>query len=234
VSSSFPVTRWSLVAAAGADDRHSALRELCAAYWEPLYTWLRRSGHDPEQASDLLAAFVARLLEKGDVATADSGKGRFRAYLLGALKHFVANERARDRALKRGGGAVPFSLDAAGAETRLSLEPAHDETPERAYERRWALAIVERARGRLAGEQRRAGRAEAWEALAVYLSGDEGRPSYAETAAVLGRSEGAVKVAVHRLRRRFGELLREEVAETLSDPGEVEAEIGLLLDALSR
>jgi RNA polymerase sigma-70 factor (ECF subfamily) len=243
---SFLTTRWSLVAAAGRQqpgaaapaDARAALEALCRAYWPPLYAFARRSGARPDEAADQVQDFFTRLLEKGDLAAADPQRGRFRAWLLTAFRHHAANLRDRERAQKRGGGRRPLSLDAphvdAGeAETRLGQELADPRTPEAEYERQWALLVLDRARERLAAELVRAGKGRELEALRPFLTaGDEGLP-YATIGEALGRSEGAVKVAVHRLRRRYGELLREEVAGTLADPREVADELAALMAALA-
>ena len=241
MSDTFLTTRWSVVAAAGRGqpgrsapaEVRAALSELCAAYWPPLYAFARRRGSAPDEAADHVQDFFARLLEKGDLAAADPQRGRFRAWLLTAFKHHASNVRDRERAQKRGGGRAPLSLDAAEAEQRFGPQLTDPRTPEAEFERRWALLVLDRALERLAVEQRRAGKARELDELRpVLVAGEEGAP-YAEIAERLGRSEGAVKVAVHRLRRRYGELLREEVAGTLADEREVEEEIGALLRALS-
>jgi len=246
VSESFFTTRWSLVAEAGRQrpgaappaEVRAALEVLCRAYWPPLYAFARRGGARPDEAADQVQDFFARLLEKGDLAAADPQRGRFRAWLLTAFRHHAANLRDRDRAQKRGGGRRALSLDApqvdAGeAESRLLPQLADPRTQEAEYERQWALLVLERARERLAAELVRAGKARELDALLPFLTaGDEGLP-YAQVAQDLGRSEGAVKVAVHRLRRRYGELLREEVAGTLADPREVADELAALMAALA-
>ena len=241
MSDTFLTTRWSVVAAAGRGqpgstappDVRAALSELCAAYWPPLYAFARRRGSAPDEAADLVQDFFARLLEKGDLAAADPQRGRFRAWLLTAFKHHASNVRDRARAAKRGGGKAPLSLDASDAEQRFGPQLADPRTPEAEFERRWALLVLDRALARLAAEQQRAGKTRELDELRPFLvAGEEGAP-YAQIAERLGRSEGAVKVAVHRLRRRYGELLREEVAGTLADPQAVEEEIAALMAALA-
>lgn len=240
MSDTFLTTRWSVVAAAGrgqpgkpAPDVRAALSVLCTAYWPPLYAFARRRGSPPDEAADLVQDFFARLLEKGDLAAADPQRGRFRAWLLTAFKHHASNVRDKARAAKRGGGRAPLPLQADDAEQLYGPQLADPRTPEAEFERRWALLVLDRALARLVSEQQRAGKARELEALRPFLvAGEEGAP-YAEIAGRLGRSEGAVKVAVHRLRRRYGELLREEVAGTLADEREVEEEIGALMRALS-
>lgn len=232
----FATTHWSVVLTAGGDDAalaRDALSTLCAAYWYPLYAYLRRRGSGPEEAQDLVQGFFADLLERGSLATADRERGRFRAFLLGSLAHFVANEHARERALKRGGGQAPLSLDFAAAEDRFSLEPADARTPEAVFEATWAHELLERVIERLRAEYVADGRRELYEHLLPCLAGDvEARP-YASIAAELELSEGAVKTAAHRLRARFRALFRSEIAHTVRDPGDVEDEIRDLFGALS-
>lgn len=230
----FLTTRWSVVQAAGEEDSpasREALARLCEAYWYPLYAFVRRSGHDAAAARDLTQGFFARLLEKRDLAAADPGRGRFRSFLLANLKFFLANERERQGALKRGGGRAPFSMDFEGADSRFGLEPAHGETPERAFERTWALALLERVLELVGREYARRGQGELFEALRPELTGaePESRRALAER---LSMTEGALKVALHRLRRRYGDALREAIAETVADPSEVDREIGALFEVL--
>jgi RNA polymerase sigma-70 factor (ECF subfamily) len=233
---SFRTTRWTVVrAASGApsSERRAALETLCAAYWPPVYAFVRRQGAAPARAEDLTQAFFARLLEKDDLRLADRERGRFRSFLLGALRHFLANEDDRERALKRGGGRAPLSLDATALrELEDGMEHEADcLTPEREFERAWAGAVLTRARARLALEQEEAGKTAQWRALEPHLSNTDERGHGAELARLLGISENAVRVALHRLRRRFGELVRDEVRETVG-PGEVEDEVRELLRAL--
>lgn len=215
-----------------AEDARAALADLCAAYWPPLYAFARRAGAGPHDAADLVQGFFARLLEKGDLSSADPARGRFRAWLVVAFRNFSANARDRERAKKRGGGRVPLRIDADAAETLYAPEPADPRTPDREFERRWALTVLARALEHLAAEQGRAGKQAEFEALRPWLVGGGAEGGYARLADALGRNEGALKVAVHRLRRRYGELLREEVAGTLDDPGQVEAELAALMEAL--
>lgn len=231
----FRTTRWSVVAAAGRADTPSArdaLEVLCRAYWYPLYLYVRRRGRSADEASDLVQGFFARLLERRDLAAADPERGRFRAFLRTALEHHLANERDRERALKRGGGARVLSLDLADAEGRLAAEPQDGRTPESAFDRTWALAVMERALARVAEEYQRAGRGPVFERLAPCLSGSTDLP-YRELARQVDLTEGAFKVAVHRARTRFRDALRREVADTLRDPAEVDRELADLLAALS-
>ncbi len=232
----FLTTRWSVVLAAGgcgSEDARAALEHLASSYWFPLYAYVRRRGFGEHEARDLTQGFFALLLERDDLASASPDKGRFRAYLLTALKHYLANERERARAAKRGGERPPLSLDAASADTGWALEPRDDETPERAYERAWATAVLERALERLREDYERRGDAALFEALRPILApGSDGKP-YAVIAAELGTTEGALKVAVHRLRRRFGASLRAEIADTVADPAAVDDEVHHLFQALA-
>ncbi len=229
----FQTTRWTLVRAASlapAPERRAALETLCSAYWPPVYAFVRRGGASPVLAEDLTQAFFARLLARDDFAQADPERGRFRSFLLGALRHFLANERERERAAKR--GPRPLSLDSAALnQLESGLEPSSADTPERVFERAWAAAVLERGRGRLAEEQESAGKGAQWRALEPHLASSDERGHVAELAATLGISENAVRVALHRLRRRFGELVRDEVRETVA-PGEVEDEVSVLWRAL--
>jgi len=231
----FATTRWSVVAAAGRGDTPSArdaLEQLCGSYWYPLYAFVRRRSTAPDDALDLTQGFFARLLEKRDLSRADRGRGRFRSFLLAALKHYLANQRDRERAEKRGGGAPVLSLDAASAEGRFQSEPADERTPEASFERTWALVVLERALDRVRDEYRRAGRGALFGALEARLIDAPGGRPYAELAAELDLTEGAFKVAVHRARRRFREELRREIAETLADPADVDDELRDLFEAL--
>jgi RNA polymerase sigma factor (sigma-70 family) len=234
----FATTRWSLVLAAGADpssaDSREALAALFETYWYPLYGFLRSRGYDTEDAQDLTQAFFARLLEKHAISQADPTRGRFRSFLLASLKHFAANERDRDMAKKRGGGAPMLSLEVEGAECRFQMEPPSDETPERIFDRRWALTLLGRVMSRLEAEVSESGRHRQFERLKTYLTGDRPQLSYAETATELGTSEGAVKVAVHRLRRQFRDLVRDEIAQTVASPEEIEDELRHLWSAVGR
>lgn len=244
MADAFRTTRWSIVAAAGrwradaqSDEARAALGELIEAYWPPLYAYARRRGQDSEGAADLVQGFFARLVEKGSLEAEDDGRARFRAFVLRAFQHFMANQAAAARAAKRGGGASPLSLERASLEREERganewRELGIAETPERAFERRWALQVMRHALVRLELEQDQAGRSQLFAELRAHLAPGETPPSHAEVAARVGSSEGAVKVALHRLRRRYGELVRDEVAGTLRDPGEVDAELEELMRAL--
>jgi RNA polymerase sigma factor (sigma-70 family) len=231
----FATTRWSQVIAAGAEqtrDSRDALARLCELYWYPLYAYVRRWGYDADQAQDLTQEFFSRLLEKHYLKAADPARGRFRSFLLASLKHFLSNERDRANAVKRGGRATVIPLEFENAEGRYSREPPDHETPETVYERRWALTLLERTVARLRSEFEAAGKEAVFTRLEGHLTGEQETLPYADLGAALGMSEGAVKVAVHRLRRRFGALLREEIAETVGDPAQVDDEIRDLFRAL--
>jgi RNA polymerase sigma-70 factor (ECF subfamily) len=237
---SFPTTRWSRILAAreadpAASEAREALAELCRAYWYPLYTFIRSRGHDPETSRDLTQDFFARLIEADFLAGVDRGRGKFRSFLLAACTHFLANRRDFERAAKRGGGRRIVSIDATEAEGRYGLEPSHRLTPEALFARRWALTVLAQALDRLRDEHQATGPAqlERFEALRQTLTGDGRRVPYAELAARLGMTEGAIQVAVHRLRRRYREVLRELIAATVSDPAEIDEEIRDLFAALA-
>ena len=231
----FATTHWSIVLAAGhrsQPDSKAALAKLCEAYWFPLYCYVRRSGHGADEAQDLTQAFFATLLEKESLRAADPHRGRFRSFLLASMNHFLANQRRR-LAQKRGGGRVPLSLDFPSAESRFSREPSHDLTPEKVYERRWAMTLLERGLSQLRQEYVAGGKAAIFDRLAVFLAGDRG-PAYHDIAVELGMTQGAVKVAVHRLRKRCREHLRCEVAQTVAAGQDVEDELRDLLAAVGR
>jgi RNA polymerase sigma-70 factor (ECF subfamily) len=231
----FASTRWSLVLAAGrgdAPEAQAALAALCEVYWYPLYAYVRRSGYSADEAQDLTQGFFARLLEKHDLRAADSERGRFRSFLLTAFKRFVSKERHRARALKRGGGRRMLSLDFDQGESRFRLEPVTDVTPETIYERRWALTLLDRVMARLRDDFERAGKRDEFDHLKVFLTGEAAAPSYREVAAELGTTEGAVKVAVHRLRRKFRDLVLAEIAQTVTAPEEAEDELRHLFEAI--
>lgn len=230
----FATTRWSLVLGARDGDSaasQAALAELCESYWFPLYAFVRRQGHGPDDAADLTQGFFAKLLEKNYLQDVRPDAGRFRSFLLASLKHFIYNEWDRQQAQKRGGHVPKISLDAALAESRYAIEPVESRTPEDLYERHWALTVLQRALERLEAETP-AGKRDRFENLRPYLTGDGSDATYAEVAARLGLSEGGVKVAVHRLRHRFGAMLRQEIGETVADPQEVDDEIRHLLTRL--
>jgi RNA polymerase sigma factor (sigma-70 family) len=233
--SQFPTTRWTLVLAAGDPQRkeaRGALVALCENYWYPLYAYLRRRGYSADQAQDFTQEFLIRVLEGRYLERADPDKGRFRSFMMSSLKFFVADQEDRDRAQKRGGGKV-MSLELSSGEERYQHEPAHDETPERIYERRWALALLDRVMQHLREEFVHHGRPDHFDRLKVFLLG-QSEISYAELAGEMNTSEGALKVATHRLRKRYRELFRQEIADTVADAAEVESEIRHLASVLAR
>ena len=232
----FETTRWSLVLSAGGDastDARAALATLCEAYWYPLYAYVRRQGYEPDDAQDLTQAFFARLLEKDQIPEARRERGRFRSFLLAALKHFLLNERQHRRALKRGGGQTLQALDVVDAERRYSDELTDASTPEVLFDRGWARAVLNRVLARLRAEWTEAGKADAFDRLKPCLTGDSQAHGYRELGLELGMSEGAVKVAVHRLRRRYRDLLHGEIAETVLTDDAVEEEIRHLFRVVS-
>jgi RNA polymerase sigma-70 factor (ECF subfamily) len=232
----FPTTCWSHILAVrdqATPEARQALAELCAGYWYPLYAFIRRRGHGPEEARDLTQDYFVRLLERGTVAAADPLRGRFRTFLLTDLSRFLIDRHRHDRAAKRGGGIATLSIDARDAENRYLREPADTRTPERLFERAWALALLESVMVRLRREYEESGRGAGFEILKVVLTEVPGSVSHSELARQLGTSEGAAQVAAHRIRRRYRELVRDAIAATVSDPEEIESEIRHLFAALS-
>ena len=230
----FATTQWSLVSAAGkkpSPQAREALGELCSAYWFPLYAYVRRRVSDVEEAQDLTQAFFARLLEKETLAAARRERGRFRAFLITAFKNFLANEWEKARSKKRGGGKSPLALDFHRGESRLRHEPAYGETPERHYERQWALTLLDRVLARLRERYATAGKQRQFETLKQFLTG-AADISYADAARELGKSENAAKTAAHRLRKEYRALLHEEIAQTVSSTQDVEDEIHALFRAV--
>jgi RNA polymerase sigma-70 factor (ECF subfamily) len=233
----FASTRWSIVAAAGrkeSPDARAALAVLCQTYWYPLYAYARRRLAAAEDARDLTQEFFARLLEKDYLQAADSRRGKFRSFLLATFQHFLANEHARSTAQKRGGQGRTLSLEFQHGEHRYRHEPADLATPETLYERRWALTLLEQALARLRQEFTASGKERLFEALKGTLTGDGTSEPYEQIGRELGLSESAVKTAAHRLRRRYQELLRAEVAQTVTSPEEVEDELRDLFAAVRR
>lgn len=234
MAAKFQTTQWSQVLAAGKGSEtqgRAALETLCEAYWYPLYAYVRRQGHDPDESRDLTQAFFSHLLETDMLQVADPSRGRFRSFLLTSLKNFLSHERDKEGALKRGGGAVTVSLDA--AETRYDLEPAADTSPDVLFERRWALTLMERAMKALETESAAGQSPERLEHLKPYLTGSAPQAPYSEAAEALGVSEGAFRVAIHRLRQRYGELLRQEIGNTVAVDSEVDEELKHLLTVVS-
>jgi RNA polymerase sigma-70 factor (ECF subfamily) len=232
---SFATTHWStvlLTGQTGSPQAEAALAKLCQTYWYPLYVFVRRQGHSPEDAEDLVQGFFARVLEKDYLKGADPAKGKFRSFLLMMLKRYMANEWDRANRQKRGSGQTIISLDADTTELRYQTELADEMTPERAFERQWALTLLQQVLEGLETEYRGAGRAQLFEALKALLSGGKADCSYAEIGQRLGTTEGTVKVTVHRLRRRYRQLLKQEIAHTVSGPEEVEEEIRELFAVL--
>ncbi|MEW6360435.1 MAG: sigma-70 family RNA polymerase sigma factor [Planctomycetota bacterium] len=235
LSPRFATTRWSIVLAAGGESTpraREALATLCQGYWFPLYAYVRRQGRNADEAQDLTQEFFARFLEKNYFRTLDPKKGKFRAYLLASMKHFLANEWDRVHAQKRGGGRAPIPLDFDAAEGRYALEPTHDLTAERIFERRWALTLLEQVLARLRQDFAEAGKEGLFNRLKEFLAADKKTIPYRQVAEELGMTEGAVKVAIHRLRKRYRERLRMEIAQTVADPSEIEDEIRFLFTAI--
>jgi RNA polymerase sigma factor (sigma-70 family) len=233
-SSGFATTRWSVVLAAGRRSSPAAagaLAELCQRYWVPLYVYVRRRVGNVEAARDLTQEFFTRVLEKNALARADRARGKFRSFLLTSLQHFLDNEWHKARARKRGGGRMALTLDFAAKDSQLKWEPAHGWTAERLFERQWAVTLLERVLAQLRADYSAAGKEVLFDGLKGTLAG-EAKQSIAAVADRLGMTAGAVKVAAHRLRRRYREMLRAEVAETLAEGEDVDQEIRSLLAAL--
>lgn len=230
----FLTTRWSLVARAGSKsgDARDALETLCATYWYPLYAFARRRGLDHHAAQDAVQGFLARLIEKEDLKAADRSRGRFRSFLQAGLANFLANLRDKDGAEKRGGTLARFSIDEAAAERRFADGLAVEGSAEACFDREWASEVLGRSLAALEAEWERAGKRELFARLKPFLTAEAGAATQAAIATELAKTENAVRIALHRLRKRFGELLRLEVAETVAEPGEVEAELEDLLLAL--
>ena len=222
----FPTTHWSLVLRAhqrAGQGSTEALETLCRAYWFPLYAYARREGNGPEEARDLTQEFFSQLLAKNFLQTADPNRGRFRSFLLASFKHMMANERRDAARQKRGGDAVVFSLDAWKPEERYYVEPAHDLTPDRVFEREWAEALLARTLDRLEAEY--ADRATPFEELKTFLVGARGSEPFAQVAARLGVGEGSLRLVVYRMRQRYAQIFCDEIAQTVGDPADLEDEI---------
>jgi RNA polymerase sigma-70 factor (ECF subfamily) len=232
----FVTTRWTVVLAAGNEKSpvaDVALEELCRDYWYPLYAYVRRQGHAQAQAEDLTQEFFARLLEKKYLAGLENNRGRFRAFLLGAMKHFLANEWDRANSQKRGGGATILSLDYQGADTRYQIDPADHLSPDKLFDRAWATTLLERVVARLRAENHAEGRAEQFDQLKYYLMVGKNDIPYAQAATALAMSEGNVRVIVHRLRKRYREIVQQEIVQTLADPAQAEEEMQSLMAAFA-
>jgi len=231
----FATTHWSVVLHAGQDDSSQALaaiEKLARAYWYPLYAYVRRKGHDAHTAEDLTQEFFARVINRHSFARVDRTKGRFRSWLLGAMNHFLAHEWEKARAQKRGGGAAALPLDEAQANERYQRHLAVECAPEKLFDHQWALTILERAATRLRAGYVAEGRPEIYDRLKAFVSGEGAASSYAAVALQLGLSESAVKSAIHRMRQRFQELVREEVAQTVCSPGDLDDELRYLLEVI--
>lgn len=234
----FSQTRWSMVlSAAGKKDTglaRQSLEQLCCLYWRPLYAYIRRQGASPHDAQDLTQEFFARLLERESLRSVDPRKGRFRSFLLAALKHFLSNERDKARARKRGGGHAPLPLDFAGAESACVFQPADALTPDKIFDQRWAMALLDQSLARLREEYSAQGKELVFDQLKITLTEGRGSVAYAELSARLKMSEDAVKMAVHRLRKRYREVLRAGIAETVADESEIEDELRHVMGAFAR
>jgi RNA polymerase sigma-70 factor (ECF subfamily) len=231
----FSTTHWSVVLAAGDSqnpDSRTALATLCQGYWYPIYAYLRSLGHDPEAAQDLVQGFFVHILEKRSLRVARPDRGRFRSFLKTALRHHIINEWERGQAQKRGGGERHMPIDTTAAESRFHNEPAAGQSPERAFEKRWAGLLLTRTLDQLREEMMNSGAPDRLHRLEPFLTGLHPTASYGEVAADLDMSVSAVKVAVHRMRRRFGQLLRQEVAQTVDDPSEIDGEIRYLFSVI--
>ena len=232
----FATTRWTLIldaADAGSPMQDAALSALCEIYWKPVYAFIRRSGKSPEDARDLTQMFFMRVLEKGFFGEADRSRGRFRSFLFSSVRHFLANQHDYAVAQKRGGGAPVLSLEFDDGERHYSLEPAVLDTPEDAYERSWAMTVLDSAMTRVQARYEESGRADLFARLKPYLTGDE-PDSYAELAKGAGGNPGQLRVAVHRLRRDYGKALREAIADTVHRSEDVDDELKHLLEIVSR
>lgn len=234
--SPFVTTRWTRVLLAGGEsaDAEPALAQLCRDYWYPLYAFARRRGLMTEDAQDATQGFFLHLMEGGMLKRASAERGKFRTFLLGAMQHFLANERRDQHRQKRGGGEVFIEMDALDAEERFALEPADPMTVEAGFDRTWAFALIERVFHRLGEEFAQAGRTDLFEKIRPFLAPESARPGYAAVAQELGMSTSAVGVTIHRMRQRYGELLREEIFHTLASPEELDAEIAHLMEVVAR
>jgi RNA polymerase sigma-70 factor (ECF subfamily) len=232
----FQTTSWSLVLAAASspNEARAALTSLCESYWNPVYVFIRCSGYDADKAQDLTQEFFARLIEKNYLKDADRTRGRFRSFLLASVKHFLSNESDRNRALKRGGGRAPISFDAVEAERWYMPPAADDVTPETVFERRWAVSLLSRVLGLLQKEYIEAGKHEQFASLEPFLINDSDDQRYEQVAKRMGVSAGALRMSVLRMRRRYRDLLRAEIAGTVTEPEEIDEEIHFLLSRLDR
>lgn len=232
----FPATRWSVVLLAGAGstpDAQQALASLCRDYWRPIFCFARRCGHSPEDAQDLTQGFILSLLESNAFAAADQNRGKFRTFLLGAFRNYQAKDHRARTAQRRGGDVTFVTLDDSDSTAGTDFETPVQVTPEVEFDRNWALATLQSVMARLRGEYEDAGRTALFNAIQPRLSGSDGQPGYAGLASALGMSESAVTVAVHRMRKRYGELLREAISSTVAAAGDVDGELRYLISILS-
>ena len=230
----FTTTQWNLIVEAGdSKSPHSreALETLCQTYWPPVYSYIQRRGYDREAALDLTQGFFTQLLEKKYLKIADRERGRFRSFLLTSVKHYLASDRQRERAKKRGGGKSLLQLEF--SDGKLRFEPTHKETPETVFERRWVASLLEESLNQLRDEQTLKGTGDCYDQLELFLTGETLGIRYREVAEALAMNEEAVRVRVYRLRRRFGDLLRQQIADTLADPNEADDEIRYLLSVIN-
>jgi RNA polymerase sigma factor (sigma-70 family) len=232
----FATTHWTVVLAAG--QRHTpqsdhALEQLCRTYWFPLYAYVRRRGHNRQDAEDSVQAFFARFLAKNYLAGLNAERGRFRAFLLASLKHFLINEWKKSQRLKRGGGEKNLSLDWQTADAKFQVAATNEPSPDKAFDREWALALLAKVIDALQKECEADGKAKLFEQLKIFLMAGKAESAQSETAKILGMEEGAVRVAIHRLRKRYRQLLRDEIAQTLTDPAQVDEEMRALFGAFA-
>ena len=233
--SRFATTSWTVVLQAAAEDsqaKSEALATLCEAYWYPLYVFVRRLGNSAGEAEELTQSFFAELLDKSKLAKTDPSRGRFRTFLLTSLQNFLRNQNRQQRAIKRGGQQTILSIDYAAAESQYSIEPSHEQTPQKAFDRDWALALLNQVLNSLAQQYADAGKSELFEALKSHLVGTGGTP-YSTLAQRLDMKAGAIKVAMHRLRERYGQMLRLQIAKTIEKPSDVDEELRYLFQVLS-
>ena len=234
--SEFATTSWTLIRAAASDSgkkSHPALATVCRIYWRPVYAFIRRNGHEPDQAQDLTQEFFARLIEKNYLEEADQARGKFRSFLLSSVKHFLANENDRVRAVKRGGRHRIVSVDTAEAEGWYVPATADEVTPERLFERRWALTLLERVMSKLRQQYAESGKAAHFESIVVYLMRDSSTIRYELLASRTGLTEGALRMAVYRLKQKYRSTLRAEIAQTVATEADIDSEIQFLMTVLS-
>ncbi|MSU61826.1 MAG: sigma-70 family RNA polymerase sigma factor [Pedosphaera sp.] len=235
VSPVFATTQWSVILRAGGEDsplQHDAIAQLCRAYWYPLYAYVRRQGASPEDAQDLTQGFFARLIERKVVSEADADKGKFRWFILGTLKHYLANQHDLKAAAKRGGNCIHVSLDDLNVESRYQIEPVTTLSPDKLFDRSWAVTLLERVREQLREHYTQAGKLDRFERLESFIPGGQTRGSYEEVARDLGVSEGALRVELHRLKATYRQFLRSEIAHTVSNPVEIDEELRYLIEVM--